>query len=81
MSFSVSPLEQAILKRLTITSTCYRLQYHTFSLSLTLFGVLCNGLTRVTTKFLIIYIFTFLKKILVTRGNALQIAQNQAKTR
>ena len=63
------------MQNVTITSTCCFTRYHTFSLSLAWFGAICNALPRVTIKFIKKY--TFFKKMTVTRGNALQIAQNQ----
>ena len=66
------------MQPVTITSTCYHTRYHTFSLSLAWFGAICNTLQRVTVKFIKkMYINIFFKKLMVTRGNPLQIAQNQ----
>ena len=70
------------MQNVTITSMCYFTRYHTFSLSLAWFGAICNALPRVTIKFIKnIYINSFFKKMTVTRGNALQIAQNQENLR
>ena len=70
------------MQNVAVTSTCYFTCYHTFSLSLTWFGAICNALPRITLKFIKkIYINLFLKKMTVTRGNALQIAQNQENLR
>ena len=70
------------MQNVTITSMCYFTCYHTFSLSLAWFGAICNALPRVTIKFIKkIYINIFFKKMTVTRGNALQIAQNQKNLR
>ena len=64
------------MQNVTITSMCYFTRYHTFSLSLAWFGAIWNALPRVTIKFIKnIYINIFLKKMTVTRGNKLQIAQ------
>ena len=69
------------MQNVTITSMCYFACYHTFSLSLAWFGAICNALPRVTIKFIKKYILIFFKKMTVTRGNALQIAQDQANLR
>ena len=70
------------MQNVTLTSTCYFTRYHIFSLSLAWFGVICNALPRVTIKFIKkIYINIFLKEMTVTRGNTLQIAQNQENLR
>ena len=69
------------MQNVTITSMCYFTRYHTFSLSLAWFGAICNALLRVTIKFLKKYIVIFFFKMTVTRGNALQIAQNQENFR
>ena len=70
------------MQNVTITSMCYFTCYHTFSLSLAWFGAICNALPRVTIKFIKKYILLFFKKkMTVTRGNALQIAQNQENLR
>ena len=70
------------MQRITITLTCYHMRYHTFSLSLAWFGVICNALPRVSVTFTKkMYISIFFKKLTVTRGNPLQIAQNQANLR
>ena len=70
------------MQNVTITSMCYFTCYHTFSLNLAWFGAICNALPRVTIKFIKKYILIlFLKKMTVTRGNALQIAQNQENLR
>ena len=46
-----------------------------FSRSLAWFGAICNGLPHVTVKFILkMYINIFLKQMLVTRSNPLQIA-------
>ena len=60
------------MERITITSTRYNIRYHTFSLSLALFG---GYLKRVTVKFIkkCMLIF-FFKKLTVTHGNPLQTA-------
>ena len=66
------------MQRVTITSTCYHMHYHTFSLRLAWLGTICNALPRATVKFIKKYILIgFLKKT-VTRSNTLQIALNQA---
>ena len=63
------------MQRVTITSTCYHMRYHTFSLSLAWSG---GYLERITMRYSQIYkkihINIFLKKLTVTRGNPLQIA-------
>ena len=69
------------MQNVTITSMCYFTRYHIFSLSLVWFGAISNALPRVTIKFIKIYILIFKKKMTVTRGNALQIAQNQENFR
>ena len=70
------------MQNVTITSMCYFTCYHTLSLSLAWFGAICNALPCVTIKFIKKYILIFfLKKMTVTRGNALQIAQNQENLR
>ena len=70
------------MENITITSMCYFMDYHTFSLSLAWFGAICNALPRVTIKFIKKYMLIFfLKEMTVTRGNALQIAQNQKNFR
>ena len=70
------------MQNVTITSMCYFMCYHTFSLSLAWFGAICNALSRVTIKLIKKYTLTFFfKKMTVTHGNALQIAQNQANLR
>ena len=70
------------MQRITITLTCYHMRYHTFSFSLAWFGVICNALPRVSVTFTKkMYISIFFKKLTVTRGNSLQIAQNQANLR
>ena len=70
------------MQRITITLTCYHMRYHTFSFSLAWFGVICNALPRVSVTFTKkMYISIFFKKLTVTRGNPLQIAQNQANLR
>ena len=70
------------MQNVTITPMCYFTRYITFSLSLALFGAICNALPRVTIKFIKKYILIFfLKKMTVARGNALQIAQNQENLR
>ena len=71
------------MQRVTITSTCYHTRYSAFSFSLAWFGAICNGLRRVTVKFIkkLILIFFLKKKLTITRGNLLQIAQNQANLR
>ena len=56
------------------------MRHHTFSLSLTWFGAICNTLQRVTIKFIKIYVL-IMKKMMVTRCNALQIVQNQENVR
>ena len=62
----------------TITSTCYHMRYHTFSLRLEWFGAICNTLPRVTVKLINnIYNNICLKNITVTHCDALQIDQNQ----
>ena len=66
----------------TTTSTCYHTRYRTFSLSLVWFGAFWNALPCVTVKFIKkMYINIFSKKVKVTRGNPLQIIQNQANLR
>ena len=104
---------QAMMQRVTITSTRYHtrydMRYHTRSLSLTWIGhnaklyhnfnvllhvlpyifskfsMVWGYLQRVTTRYhqiyKKIYINIFFKKMTVTRGNALQIAQNQENFR
>ena len=63
------------MQRVTLSWTRYR----TFSLRFSWFWAICNRLPRVTVKFIKkIYILLFQKKLTVIRGNALQIAQNQA---
>ena len=72
------------MQRVKITRTRYHMRYRTFSLRFAWFWAICNGLPRVTVKFIkkkyiYIYIYTvFLKKkkMMVTRGNPLQIAQS-----
>ena len=63
------------MQRIAITSTCYHMRYHTFSLRLAWSG---SYLERITTRYSQIYkkmyINIFLKKLTVTRGNPLQIA-------
>ena len=50
-----------------------------FSLSLVRFEAICNDLQHITVIFIKnIYTDTFLRKPMVTSGNLLQIAQNQA---
>ena len=65
-------------------------QYHNFnvllhalpSFSLVWSGTICNALPRVTVKFMEKYILIFfLKKMMLTCADALQIAQNQANLR
>ena len=52
------------------------------SLSLAWFGAICNALPHVTVKFMLKHIyFSFLKKMMVTHSNALQIAHNQSNLR
>ena len=51
--------------------------YRTFSVSLAWFGTICNALPQFAGKFMKKYIYSYLKKMRVTHGNALQIAQNQ----
>ena len=41
------------------------------------FGAICNALPRVTVKYIKMYVL-ILKKTMVTQGNVLQLAQNQA---
>ena len=67
------------MQRITITSTRYHARYRTFSPSLAY-------LQRITTFYCQIYfektyINIFLKKLMITCGNALQIAQNQTNLR
>ena len=50
--------------------------YRTFSASLAWFGAICNALSQFAGKFMKKYIYSYLKKMRVTHGNALQIAQN-----
>ena len=70
------------MEHVTITSTCYLTCYNTFTLSLAWFGAISNALQRITVKFIKKYILIFfLKKMMVTRGNALQIVQNQENLR
>ena len=70
------------MQRVIITSACYYIRYHTFSLRLAWFA--CY-LRRVTTRYRQIYkkIYINIKKIIimVMCGNALQIAQNHANLR
>ena len=73
-------------------ATCYHnfkmlphaLPYIFFKFSM-VFGAICNALPRVTVKFIKIYVLIFKKKqknkTMVTCGNVLQIAQNQANLR
>ena len=71
-----------MMQRVTITSSCYRIQYHTFSRSLAWSRAICDALTRIAVKFIKkIYINIFFKKMTVTRGKALQIAQSQGNVR
>ena len=71
------------MQRVTITLTRYHTRYHTryrtFSLRFAWFWAICNGLPRVTVNFLkkIVYIYFFIN-LTVTRGNPLQIVQNQS---
>ena len=71
------------MQNVTITSMCYFMRYHIFSLSLVWFGPISIALPRATIKFIKKYILIFFlkKKMTVTRGNALQIAQNQENFR
>ena len=70
------------MQHVIITSMCYLKHYHTFSLSAAWFWAICNALSRVTVKFIRkIHTNIFLKKMMVTHGNALQIAQNQENLR
>ena len=70
------------MHHVTITSMCYHQRYHTFSLNLAWFGRLFNALPRVIVKFMKKNIYEyFFKRLMVARGNALQIAQNQANVR
>ena len=69
------------MQNVTITLMCYFMCYNTFSLSLAWFGAICNALPRVTIKYIKKYISIFFKKMTVTCGNALQIAQNQENFR
>ena len=67
-----SPLTKAIsimFERVTITSTCYHMHYHTSSISLEWFGAICNALPRVTVEFTKKYILKLKKERLrvVTR--------------
>ena len=64
------------MQHVTIISKCYFTRYHTFSLSLAWFVASCNALPCVTVKFIKKYILMFFKKMTVTCGNVLQIAQN-----
>ena len=60
----------------------YHLRHLTFSTRFAWFWAIVNGMPCVTVKFINdIYIPFFFKKMMVTRGNPLQIAQNQANLR
>ena len=79
------------MQHVIITSMCYLTHYDTFSLGVAWFGAICNALSRVSVKFMkqfiylyiyiYIYIIIFKKKMMVTRDNASQIAQNQTNLR
>ena len=70
------------MQRVAITLMRYHTRYRTFSLRFAWFWAICNGLPRVTVKFINKYIYTtFLEKLTITRGNPLQIAQNQENLR
>ena len=56
------------------------MRYHTFSLSLVSFEAISNALPHVTVKF-IKKIYNKFLKMVATRGNTLQIVQNQANLR
>ena len=58
---------QAIIQRVTITSTRYHMRCSTFSLSLAWFGAICNRLLRVTVNFTKKCTLLFLKKMVATR--------------
>ena len=65
------------MQHVIITSMCYLTHYDTFSLGVAWFGAICNALSRVSVKFM----KQFKKKMMVTRDNASQIAQNQTNLR
>ena len=67
---------------ITMTWTRYHTHYYKFSLRFAWFSAICNRLPRVTVIFLkkVMYIYFFID-LKVTRGNPLQIAQNQANLR
>ena len=70
------------MQRVTITSTHYHTRYCKFSPSLAWFGAISNSIPSVTFKYIKkTYINIFSKKLTVTRGNPLQIAQNQTNLR
>ena len=70
------------MKCFTTTSAHYHMRYHIFSFSLIWFESIWNGITRNTGKLIKKMHFNIsFKKLTTTRGNPLQISQNQANYR